>query len=78
MALSVVGGGDSVTSFTRYIDMSKFNYVSTAGGALIRYLSGVQLPLFEAMSKRESIWNSAFSSGINACYLRCTCRLQNS
>jgi len=52
---SVVGGGDSVTSFTRYIDMSKLNYVSTAGGALIRYLSGVQLPLIEAMSKQESV-----------------------
>ena len=47
---SVVGGGDSVTSFSRYVDMSKIDYVSTAGGALIRYLSGVRLPLIEAMS----------------------------
>jgi phosphoglycerate kinase len=46
---SVVGGGDSVTSFNRYVDMSKLDYVSTAGGALIRYLSGVGLPLLEAM-----------------------------
>jgi len=50
---SVVGGGDSVTSFTRYVDMSKLNYVSTAGGALIRYLSGVELPLIKAMSTRS-------------------------
>lgn len=49
---SVVGGGDSVTSFTRYVDMSKLNYVSTAGGALIRYLSGVELPLIAALSGR--------------------------
>lgn len=49
---SVVGGGDSVTSFTKYVDMEKLNYVSTAGGALIRYLSGVQLPLIDAMQKR--------------------------
>jgi phosphoglycerate kinase len=48
---SVVGGGDSVTSFTRFVDMSKLNYVSTAGGALIRYLSGVELPLIAAMSR---------------------------
>jgi phosphoglycerate kinase len=47
---SVVGGGDSVTSFARYVDMSKLDYVSTAGGALIRYLSGVQLPLIDAMT----------------------------
>jgi len=48
---SVVGGGDSVTSFTKYVDMTKLNYVSTAGGALIRYLSGVKLPLIDAMQK---------------------------
>lgn len=47
---SVVGGGDSVTSFTQFVDMSKLNYVSTAGGALIRYLSGIELPLIAAMS----------------------------
>jgi phosphoglycerate kinase len=51
---SVVGGGDSVTSFARYVDMSKLDYVSTAGGALIRYLSGVQLPLIKAMSQDRS------------------------
>jgi len=51
---SVIGGGDSVTSFARYVDMSKLNYVSTAGGALIRYLSGVELPLIKAMSRRGS------------------------
>jgi len=48
---TVVGGGDSVTSFARFVDTSKLNYVSTAGGALIRYLSGVQLPLLRAMSR---------------------------
>jgi phosphoglycerate kinase len=50
-AFTVVGGGDTVTSFTRFTDISKLNYVSTAGGALIRYLSGVKLPLIEAMKK---------------------------
>lgn len=48
---TVVGGGDSVTSFARFVDSSQLDYVSTAGGALIRYLSGVQLPLLRAMSK---------------------------
>ena len=46
---SVIGGGDSVTSFAKYTDSSKIDYISTAGGALIRYLSGVKLPLLEAM-----------------------------
>lgn len=51
---SVVGGGDSVTSFSRYVDISRLDYVSTAGGALIRYLSGVQLPLLEAMRSAKN------------------------
>jgi phosphoglycerate kinase len=50
-AFTVAGGGDTVTSFSRFTDISKLNYVSTAGGALIRYLSGVELPLLKAMSK---------------------------
>ena len=48
---TVAGGGDTVTSLTKFCDIAGLNYVSTAGGALIRYLSGVKLPLIEAMEK---------------------------
>jgi phosphoglycerate kinase len=48
---SVIGGGDTVSSATRFVDIGRINYVSTAGGALIRFLSGVRLPLLEAMEK---------------------------
>ncbi|MBN2322196.1 MAG: phosphoglycerate kinase [Spirochaetes bacterium] len=48
-AYTVVGGGDTVTSFTRFTDPEKIDYVSTAGGALIRYLSGAELPLLTAL-----------------------------
>ena len=48
---TVIGGGDSVTSFAKYTDSTKIDYISTAGGALIRYLSGVRLPLLEAMAQ---------------------------
>jgi phosphoglycerate kinase len=48
---TIVGGGDTVTSFTMFTDISKLNYVSTAGGALILYLSGVELPLINAMTQ---------------------------
>lgn len=51
---SVIGGGDSVTSFAKYTDNTKINYISTAGGALIRYLSGVRLPLLEAMTSAKN------------------------
>ncbi len=50
---SVIGGGDSVTSFDKYTDISKIDYVSTAGGALIRYLSGIELPLLKAIAKAD-------------------------
>lgn len=48
---SVIGGGDTVTSATRLIELDKINYVCTAGGAMVRYLTGVELPLIEAMKK---------------------------
>ena len=51
---SVIGGGDSVTSFAKYTGLDKIDYVSTAGGALIRYLSGVELPLLKAIAGSKS------------------------
>jgi phosphoglycerate kinase len=48
---SVIGGGDTVSSAAKLIDTERIDYVSTAGGALIRFLSGVKLPLLEAMEE---------------------------
>ncbi|NQT58436.1 MAG: phosphoglycerate kinase [Bacteroidetes bacterium] len=48
---SVVGGGDSVSAAVRFTDLSDFSYVCTAGGAMVRFLSGKKLPLIEAMEK---------------------------
>jgi phosphoglycerate kinase len=48
---SVIGGGDTVGSASRFIDTSKLGFVCTGGGALIRYLGGKKLPLLEAMEK---------------------------
>lgn len=48
---SVIGGGDTVASARRFIDPNTIGFVSTGGGALIRYLSGQPLPLLEAMEK---------------------------
>ncbi len=53
---SVIGGGDTITSASRFIDTDKIGYVCTAGGALIRFLSGVELPLLEAMKKAYTRW----------------------
>ena len=46
---SVIGGGDTVSAAQHFIDTSKINYVCTAGGAMVRFLSGVRMPLIEAM-----------------------------
>nr|WP_319473979.1 phosphoglycerate kinase [uncultured Sphaerochaeta sp.] len=54
---TVVGGGDTITAATRFTDLSQYSYVCTAGGAMVRFLSGKMLPLIEAMEKaweRES------------------------
>jgi phosphoglycerate kinase len=48
---SVIGGGDTVSAATKYVDLDKINYVCTAGGAMVRFLSGKKLPLIEAMEK---------------------------
>ncbi|MEE8331289.1 MAG: phosphoglycerate kinase [Acidimicrobiia bacterium] len=48
---SVIGGGDTVASARRFISLDDIDLVSTGGGALIRYLSGMPLPLVEAMQQ---------------------------
>jgi phosphoglycerate kinase len=48
---SVIGGGDTISSASRFIDTGAINYVCTAGGALIRFLSGVDLPLLSSMER---------------------------
>lgn len=48
---SVIGGGDTVSAATRFIDLHKINYVCTGGGAMVRFLSGAKLPLITAMNK---------------------------
>jgi phosphoglycerate kinase len=48
---SVIGGGDTVSSAKRFIDTDKIGFISTGGGALIRYLSGQRLPVLDALRK---------------------------
>lgn len=48
---TVVGGGDTITAATKFTDLSKYSYVCTAGGAMVRFLAGKRLPLIVAMEK---------------------------
>lgn len=47
-AKSVIGGGDTVASAGRFVDRDAIGFVSTGGGAMIRFVSGQPLPLLEA------------------------------
>ena len=48
---SVIGGGDTVTAAAKFVDLDNIDYVCTAGGAMVRYLSGKKLALIVAMDK---------------------------
>ncbi len=52
---TVVGGGDSVSAASRFTDIKKMSYVCTAGGAMVRYVSGKKLPLIAAMEKAAGL-----------------------
>jgi phosphoglycerate kinase len=48
---TVVGGGDTISAATKFTDLSKYSYICTGGGAMVRFLAGKNLPLIEAMEK---------------------------
>ncbi len=46
---TVIGGGDSITATNKYDMGSKIDYICTGGGALIRFLTGEELPVVKAL-----------------------------
>ena len=46
---TVLGGGDSITATEKYQLTDKIGYICTGGGALIRFLSGEELPVVKAL-----------------------------
>ncbi|KUO76241.1 MAG: phosphoglycerate kinase [Clostridia bacterium BRH_c25] len=46
---TVIGGGDSITATNKYEMTEKINYICTGGGALIRFLTGEELPVVRAL-----------------------------
>ena len=50
---SVIGGGDTVTAASKFVNVADIDYVCSAGGAMVRFLSGKTLPLIRAMSKAK-------------------------
>lgn len=48
-AYTVVGGGDSITATEQYGLTERMSYICTGGGALIRFLTGEELPVVRAL-----------------------------
>lgn len=48
-AHTVLGGGDSITATEKYGLTEKMGYICTGGGALIRFLTGEELPVVKAL-----------------------------
>ena len=55
-AYTVVGGGDSVTASRKYKVADRLGYVCTGGGALIRFLTGEELPVVKALRHAASVF----------------------
>ena len=52
---SVLGGGDSITATEKFGLTDKMGYICTGGGALIRFLSGEELPVVRALRHGAAI-----------------------
>ena len=56
-AYTVIGGGDSITATTKYGKTEQIDYICTGGGALIRFLTGEELPAVKALREAAARWN---------------------
>ena len=54
-AYTVIGGGDSITATTKYGKTDAISYICTGGGALIRFLTGEELPVVKALRHGSGI-----------------------
>jgi phosphoglycerate kinase len=45
----VLGGGDSIVATNKYGLADRMGYVCTGGGAMVRFLSGEELPVVGAL-----------------------------
>ena len=52
---SVIGGGDSITAANKFVPGGGFSYMCTGGGAMVRFLSGEELPVVKALKKGGKI-----------------------
>jgi len=51
-AKTVVGGGDTIAAVKKYSVADKISYITTGGGASLKFLEGVKLPAVEALNNK--------------------------
>jgi phosphoglycerate kinase len=51
---SLAGGGDTIAAINKFDIFDKISYVSTAGGALLEFLEGKELPAVTLLTSRYS------------------------
>lgn len=56
-AFSVIGGGDSIAAVNKYKLNNDFSYICTGGGAMVRFLSGEELPVVKALRHAADKFN---------------------
>ncbi|GHV85007.1 phosphoglycerate kinase [Spirochaetia bacterium] len=54
-AYTVIGGGDSITATKKFGKTKDISYICTGGGALIRFLTGDELPVVKALRHGSKI-----------------------
>ena len=58
-AFSVIGGGDSIAAVNKYNLSDGFSYTCTGGGAMVRFLSGEELPVVKALKEASTKFNQS-------------------
>ncbi|MCS7095277.1 MAG: phosphoglycerate kinase [Thaumarchaeota archaeon] len=58
LGVTIVSGGHLSTALQKLNIKDWIDYVSTAGGALVMYLAGKRLPMFEALKASSELWRS--------------------
>ncbi|MBZ9571807.1 phosphoglycerate kinase [Patescibacteria group bacterium] len=62
LVFKIAGGGDTLSALNKFNLADKFDYLSTGGGAMLKFLGGEKLPGLEALNFYEK--NSKFYAGI--------------
>jgi len=60
-AFSVLSGGDSIAAVNKYNLSDDISYISTGGGAMVRFLSGEELPVIKALKKSAKRFSANYS-----------------